>query len=71
MKNLDDYVQRIWAEPSLSEKRELIKEMIEYSDAKPETKKLYLSKLPHIKPFKLDTFCVNYKLAGEGLGTIK
>ena len=70
MKNLDEYVQKIWQEKHLCVKRELIKEMIEFSDAKPETKKLYLSKLPHIKPFKLDTFCVNYKLAGEGLSVI-
>ena len=70
MKNLDEHVQKIWSEPSLALKREMIREMIEYSDAKPETKKLYLSKLPNIKPFHLDTFCVNYKLAGEGLGVI-
>lgn len=44
--------------------------MIEYSDAKPETKKLYLNKLDRIKPFKLDVFAVNYKLAGEGLKVI-
>jgi hypothetical protein len=44
--------------------------MIEYSDAKPDTKTLYLKKLPAIKPFKLDTFAVNYKLAGEGLAVI-
>jgi hypothetical protein len=44
--------------------------MIEYSDAKPETKALYLQKLLYIKPFKLDIFAVNYKLAGEGLSVI-
>lgn len=70
MKNLDQHVQRVWEEKQLCVKRELIKEMIEYSDAKPETKKLYLSKLDKIKPFKLDTFAVNYKLAGEGMKVI-
>lgn len=70
MKNLDEHVQRIWQEKSLSKKRELVKEMIEYSDAKPDTKTLYLKKLGMIKPFKLDVFAVNYKLAGEGLSVI-
>ena len=70
MKNLDEYVQRIWAEKHLCVKRELIKDMIEFSDAKPETKKIYLNKLNRIKPFGLDTFCVNYKLAGEGMKVI-
>lgn len=70
MKNLDEHVQKIWQEKSLSKKRELVKEMIEYSDAKPDTKTFYLKKLNMIKPFKLDTFAVNYKLAGEGLSVI-
>lgn len=70
MKNLDEHVQRIWQEKSLSKKRELVKEMIEYSDAKPDTKTFYLKKLYMIKPFKLDIFAVNYKLAGEGLSVI-
>lgn len=70
MKNLDEHVQKIWQEKSLSKKRELVKEMIEYSDAKPETKTSYLKKLNMIKPFKLDTFAVNYKLAGEGLSVL-
>jgi len=70
MKNLDQHVQNIWQEKSPAKKRELVKEMIEYSDANTETKKLYLTKLQHIKPFKLDVFCVNYKLAGEGMKVI-
>lgn len=70
MKNLDEHVQKIWQEKSLSKKRELVKEMIEYSDAKPDTKTLYLKKLNMIKPFKLDVFAVNYKLAGEGLAVL-
>lgn len=67
MKNLDGHVQRIWQEKCLSKKRELVKEMIEYSDAKPDTKTLYFKKLNSIKPFKLDIFATNYKLSGEGL----
>ena len=70
MKNLDEHVQKVWQEKQLCVKRELIKEMIEYSDAKPETKRLYLSKLDKIKPFKLDIFAANYKLAGEGMKVI-
>jgi hypothetical protein len=70
MKNLDQHVQKVWEERSPAKKRELIKEMIEYSDAKNDTKLTYLNKLNHIKPFKLDVFAVNYKLAGEGMKVI-
>jgi hypothetical protein len=70
MKNLDQHVQKVWKEKSAAKKRELIKEMIEYSDAKKDTKLTYLNKLPLIKPFKLDVFAVNYKLAGEGMKVI-
>jgi hypothetical protein len=70
MKNLDQHVQKVWEEKSPAKKRELIKEMIEYSDAKKDTKLTYLNKLNLIKPFKLDVFAVNYKLAGEGMKVI-
>lgn len=70
MKNLDEHVQRVWQEKSTSKKLELIREMIEYSDAKPETKTLYLKKLPLVKAYKLDTFASNYRLAGEGLKVV-
>ena len=70
MKNLDEHAQWVWQEKSPPKKLELIREMIEYSDAKPDTKTLYLKKLPFVKAYKLDTFASNYRLAGEGLKVV-
>lgn len=71
MKNLNEYVQKIWGEKSPQKKRELIKEMINFSSAKDMTKKKYLMEVEKMPDWKLDFFCSDYSMSGNGLKVIK
>lgn len=70
MKNLDNHVVEIGEQKCPLKKRELIQQMIDYSDADKKTKIKWTVKLPFIPDYKLDQFANNYRLRGLGLGVI-
>jgi len=67
MKNLNDYVESIWATPDRGEKIKLLSEMIQASHAKKATKIKALRDIIHMNESKLDSFAVNYSLSGMGM----
>lgn len=70
MKNLQPYVDKIWESTDDSEKRQILKDMVNFSSASRKTKILTLKQIDRIPYFKLDQLAINYSLAGMGLGTI-
>ena len=70
MKNLNDYVQKIWATPDRGEKIKHLSEMIDVSTAKRSTKVLALRDIVHMNNEKLDAFAINYSLSGMGMKVI-
>lgn len=71
MKNLNDLAEEIWKLKCPLKKRELIHQMIDYSDAKKLTKVQSHLDVNRMPDYKLDTFVANYKLSGEGNKVIK
>ena len=71
MKNLNELAEKIWEEKSLLKKRELLHELIDYSDAKRKTKILSHRQVDIMADHKLDYFAANYKLSGEKNKVIK
>jgi len=67
MKNLNDYVQRIWNEFDLENKRNLVREMIAVSTATKKTKILTLQKVNKADATGLDKLAINYSLSGMGM----
>jgi len=71
MKDLREYLEKIWEQKSPLKKRELIHEMINFSSAKEKTKILSHSEVDRMPDFKLDIFATNYWQSGEGNKVIK
>lgn len=70
MKNLQDYVDRVWQATTVEIKREILKEMIMISSASKKTKVLTSLQVDKTPLHKLDYLAVNYSLAGEGMKVI-
>lgn len=67
-KDLTAFVTEIFNARTLREKKEIARKMIRESHAKKETKKLALLKLEQMSSAaKVEKFCTNYMLSGEGL----
>lgn len=67
-KDLTAFVTEIFNVKSLPEKKQIARQMINESHAKKETKKLALLKLERMNSSsKVEKFCTNYMLSGEGL----
>jgi len=68
MKDLSSYVNAVYAARSLELKKEKMREMIEASHAKKETKKLAFIKLEMCRSADaINKFATNYMFSGEGL----
>lgn len=70
MKNLNDYVEKVWAETTLEGKQAAFKELVNISQAKKEKKALTLRQAANYSMQQLDKLAVNYSLAGVGLKVI-
>jgi len=67
-KDLTAFVTFIFNARTLHEKKRIAQQMINESHAKKETKKLALLKLERMNSSsKVEKFCTNYMLSGEGL----
>lgn len=71
MKNLNALANEIWEQKCPLKKRELLHQLIDYSDAKRLTKIKYHLEVNQVPDYKLDSLAANYKLSGEGLKVIK
>jgi hypothetical protein len=74
MKNLVPYTQRVhkaFEQNDFELARQICHEMIDYSDAKPETKRKHHFALDHKPDRLLQFWAEDYRLAGEGLKVIK
>jgi hypothetical protein len=67
MKNLNDYVEKVWASSDRGEKIKFLSEMINKSHAKKSTKVLALRDIVHMNNEKLDAFAINYSFSGMGM----
>lgn len=70
MKNLNDYVEKVWATKDRGEKIKILSEMINVSHAKKMTKLKALQDIVHLDNVKLDSFAVNYSLSGMGMKVV-
>ncbi|NBP03531.1 MAG: hypothetical protein EBU90_26250 [Proteobacteria bacterium] len=71
MKDLQPFVDKIWAASELEEKRKICLEMIKESHATTATKKRsQLTAMRATSPEVLDRLATNYSLAGQGLKVI-
>ena len=70
MKDLQPYVDKIWESKDDSVKRQILKDMVNFSSASKKTKILTLNQIDKAPYFKLDQLAINYSLAGMGLKTI-
>lgn len=74
MKNLEQHVQKIFDESTLKNfdiVRQLCHEMIDFSDGKPDTKKLHHSAVDRKPENLLQFWARDYWLSGLGLKVIK
>lgn len=71
MKNLDKLAEKIWEQKCPSKKRELVHQLVDYSDAKKLTKIKAHLEVDRMPDFKLDWFVTHYKLSGDGHKIIK
>lgn len=74
MKNLDEHVQRIhkaYESNDLELCRKICHEMVDYSDAKPKTKRLHHGIIDRKPDRLLQFWCEDYRMSGLGLGVIK
>lgn len=67
MVNLNDYVEKVWAETTIEGKLAAFTELVNNSHAKKEKKALTLRQAARCSMQKLDSLAVNYSMAGEGL----
>lgn len=70
MKNLQEYVDRVWTTKDDLEKRQALRELVNASSATRKTKVLTLLQVDKVPYVKLDSLAVNYSLRGLGLGVI-
>ena len=67
-KDLTTYVQQVWASPTLEAKKQAMRELIEASHAKADTKRLFTFKVNNERNYKkLDSMASNYAMSGEGM----
>lgn len=67
MKNLQEYVNKVWEADTIDAKRAFLKEMIQASTATKKTKILTSLQVDKASLAKLDSLAINYSLAGEGM----
>jgi hypothetical protein len=70
MKNLNEYVEKVWSTSDRGEKIKILSEMIHVSTAKKMTKIKALRDIVHLNAIKLDSFASNYSLSGMGMKVI-
>ena len=70
MKNLNEYVEKIWKEQDLQTKKNLLREMINYSSATKKTKILTLNKIDRLSFNQIDKLAIDYSLSGMGMKVI-
>jgi len=70
MKNLNEYVEKIWKEHDLQIKKSLLREMINYSSATKKTKILTLNKIDRLSFNQVDKLAIDYSLSGMGMKVI-
>jgi hypothetical protein len=70
MKNLNDYVERVWSAINREDKIKILSEMIEVSDAKKMTKIKALRDMAHMNNTQLDFLASNYSMSGMGMKVI-
>jgi len=70
MKNLNEYVEKIWKEQDLQIKKSLLREMINYSSATKKTKILTLNKIDRLSFNQVDKLAIDYSLSGMGMKVI-
>jgi hypothetical protein len=71
MKNLNDYVERVWSAINREDKIKYLSEMIEVSDAKKMTKIKTLRDMVHMSNTQLDFLASNYSMSGMGLKVMR
>jgi hypothetical protein len=70
MKNLQEYVNKVWEADNIDAKRTILKQMIQASTASRKTKILTTLQVDKASLAKLDSMAINYSLAGEGMKVI-
>jgi hypothetical protein len=70
MKNLNAYVERVWAAVDREDKIKYLSEMIEASTAKKITKIKTLRDMVHMNSTQLDFLASNYSMSGMNLKVI-
>jgi hypothetical protein len=71
MKNLNDYVERVWSAINREDKIKYLSEMIEASDAKKMTKIKTLRDMVHMSNTQLDFLASNYSMSGMGMKVMR
>jgi hypothetical protein len=71
MKNLQTYVDKVWATQDREEKIKALTEMVNFSTAKKLTKIKTLRDMVHMNNTQLDFLASNYSMSGMGLKTIR
>ena len=71
MKNLNDYVERVWAATTPEDKLSAFQELVKASHATAIKKQVTLRQALGYSMQQLDSAAINYAMAGEGLKVIK
>jgi hypothetical protein len=71
MKNLQDYVNRVWVASDREEKIKILTEMVNASHAKKMTKLKTLRDMVRMNNTQLDFLASNYSMSGDGLKVIR
>jgi hypothetical protein len=71
MKNLQTYVDKVWATQDREEKIKALTEMVNFSTAKKLTQIKTLRDMVHMNNTQLDFLASNYSMSGMGLKTIR
>lgn len=67
MKNLNDYVERVWSAVDRGDKLKFLAEMVEASHAKKSTKIKTLRDMVHMNNTQLDFLASNFSMSGMGM----
>ena len=70
MKNLQEYVDKVWTTRDDLEKRNALRELVNASSATRKTKVLTLLQIDKVPYSKLDFLATNYSMSGMGLKVI-
>jgi hypothetical protein len=71
MKNLNAYVERVWAAVEREDKIKYLSEMVEVSTAKKLTKIKTLRDMVHMNSTQLDFLASNYSMSGMGMKVMR